>query len=206
MPVTIRDVNRIPQILEALPEYLDEVYQRSLARVHWWVSEIFRTQGPTDVQDPVTEDIYQRWPDLQERTIRLKGGERVILIDTGTLLSSIVMVDVERGPAYYEGRVGIFVGPALDYARVHEFGGVIRLRVTQKMRNFFLAMFLEEKREDPDKDLDEYMYRPLRRDTTEITVRIPQRSYLRQGQIRATEDVLSLVVTVLEGVLRGILT
>jgi len=205
MPVIINDTNRIPEIVDALPDYLELAYRKIMSRIHWWIQEIFRTQGPEQVYDPVNREVFQVWPDIAEATARAKRGERTILIDTGVLRNSIQIVDVIKEPGRYEGRIGVFMGPALDYARIHEFGGTIVLTVTQRMRNFYLAMFLEEKRQDPTKEFDEMDHKPLRKDTTQIVIRMPQRSYLRKAQIRSTEDVVALVVAVIEGVMMGVL-
>lgn len=208
-PVYISDVNRIPTIVDALDFYLEKVYRKILSRVHWWIQEIFRTQGPDNVIDPVNDVVYHRWMDTKRKTREAKKGEKVILIDTGIMRNSIQIVDDIVEERHYEGRIGIFIGPATNYSRIHEFGGTIVLNVREgtvkgdNIRRFFLAMFLEEKRGDPYKPFADFEWKPLKKETTEMVIRMPQRSFLRKGMIRATPDVVDLVHTVVWGVLSG---
>lgn len=203
MPIEIEDNNSIPQIVNALPFYYEQVYHQMMARAHWWIQEIFRTQGPQNIIDPITRELYTRWLDIAPATVERKKGEKTILIDTGIMRNSIQIIDVMQRDTTLIGRIGIFGGPAMRYAKTHEFGGVIRIKVTEKMRNYFLALFLEEKKTFPGRKKEDMMHFPLRKDTKELTVYIPERSFMRAGLISSTADLMALVIAVLDGVLEG---
>jgi len=196
----------IPYILRVWPHAIHTIYRESLSMVYETIQHIFEEQAPDVIYDAVTGQTYQRWLDIKDKTVQQKQGETTILIDTGIMRNFIDIYDDKIEENHYEGRIGIFYGPPLEYARIHEFGGFIALDVTQKMRNFFVAMFLHEAKEtgkDPKKDFKDFEWKPLRKKTFRIPIVIPERSFLRRGLIMSTQDVVDLTISIIMAVLMG---
>lgn len=203
---SIQDDNNIPGIIRDFDYMLRSAYVEGLAQIMEEVQEIFLRLGADTVVDYVTGKIFTRWPMIKPETVRRKRGETTILIDYGFLRNSIKAVDTIAQVGHHEGKVGIFSGPALEYARIHEYGGHIRMTVTQPMRNFFLFMFLDEARrtgKDPNEEFEDFDWKPLKSTTTSIHIIMPERSYLRRGLVKATEGIIRTFITLLDLLLRG---
>jgi len=159
------------ELKERLPLLVQKMKEEAAIILLSRIIEVFENQGPLDAP----------WQELTELAIGKKGS-RTILIDSGILKNSIrIGPNIEGEPI----EVGIFEGPALTYAMTHEYGAVIE--VTQKMRDFFLAKTLEERKHKPNLPEENYIWHPLRSDTE--VIEIPARPFIRSGFERAEKDI-----------------
>lgn len=140
--MTVRDVNRIPDILRAMQEEKERILRIAGAFLEGKVKEKI-TQSDPD------------WPPLKPETVKRKGSSRP-LIDTGRLRDSITH-KVEGDKAL----VGIFGGEVLVYAAVHEFGSPKR-NIPERS---YLRKTFDEQKEQIEELIDAEIEKVLRRFT-----------------------------------------
>lgn len=87
-------------------------------------------------------------------------------IKTGRLSSSIDSKVTRKGPV-----IETVIGTNVEYARIHEYGGVVRPTLTDKMREFAWAMFFKTK-DDKWKGL-------ALSSKSRLRIKIPPRPFLR---------------------------
>ena len=138
----IRDVNKIPELLNALPKEKEQILRKAGAFLEGAIKQKI-TQG-----DP-------SWPPLKPETIKRKGSSKP-LIDTGKLRASITH-KVEDDKAL----VGIFSGEALNYAAVHEFGAP-RKNIPERS---YLRKTFDEKKDEIERLIDAEIEKVIRRHT-----------------------------------------
>jgi len=138
----IRDMNKIPELLNALPKEKEQILRKAGVFLEGAIKQKI-TQG-----DP-------SWPPLKPETIKRKGSSKP-LIDTGKLRASITH-KVEDDKAL----VGIFSGEALNYAAVHEFGAP-RKNIPERS---FLRKTFDEKKDEIERLIDAEIEKVIRRHT-----------------------------------------
>lgn len=138
----IKDVNKIPELLNSLPDEKERILKLAGAFLEGKIKELF-TKTPSE------------WPPLKPETIKRKGSSKP-LIDTGRLRNSITH-KVEEDKAL----VGIFGGEVLVYAAVHEFGSP-RKNIPERS---FLRLGFDKSKEEIEKLLDAEIEKVLRRHT-----------------------------------------
>jgi len=165
LPITVKMSSL--KLKRLIPQAIYHIKSEAAQILMFSIIEVFMQQGLPDEQ----------WKQLSAITVEKKHS-RSILIDKGFLMNSITVgpIDVDK-PV----EVGIFEGPALRYAWIHEFGGTIP--VTDSIRKFFIAKTAEERRQRPGLPEDSYTWHPLRNDTNVIS--IPARPFMRWGAIIA---------------------
>ena len=123
----------------------------------------------------VTNNGFRQWP----MTKRQQSGGSDAVSQYGPLLSgrNRLMNSITAQPG--EGRVRIYTD--VPYAAVHNFGGILRPRVTPKMRKFAWAMFYKEtgyKKGKGKANTDNKWKALALTKKTQLSVRIPQRQFL----------------------------
>ena len=159
----IRVKVEMSRIMEGMPAVIQRIKEEAAQILLHSVLEIFQNQGLPN----------EPWKELSQFTIGKKHS-RSILIDKGMLMNSIMAGPVTEGQPV---EVGIFGGPTIEYAWIHEFGAEIP--VTDAMRSFFKAKTIQERQTKPKLPPDQYQWYPLKEDTEVIS--IPPRPYLRWG-------------------------
>lgn len=125
----------------------------------------------------LTNNGFHQWP----MTKRQQSGGSGAASQYGPLLSgrNRLMNSITAQPG--EGRVRIYTD--VPYAAVHNFGGILRPRVTPKMRKFAWAMFYKEtgyKKGKGKANTDNKWKALALTKKTQLSVRIPQRQFLPQ--------------------------
>ena len=125
----------------------------------------------------VTNNGFRQWP----MTKRQQSGGSGAASQYGPLLSgrNHLMNSITAQPG--EGRVRIYTD--VPYAAVHNFGGILRPKVTAKMRKFAWAMFYKEtgyKKGKGKANTDNKWKALALTKKTQLSVRIPQRQFLPQ--------------------------
>lgn len=128
----------------------------------------------------LTNNGFHQWP----MTKRQQSGGSSASAQYGPLLSgrNHLMNSITAQPG--EGHVRIYTD--VPYASVHNFGGILRPKVTAKMRKFAWAMFYKEtgykkgkKQQRTNGKGDQWKALALTK-KTQLSVRIPQRQFLPQ--------------------------
>ena len=126
----------------------------------------------------LTNNGFHQWP----MTKRQQSGESGAASQYGPLLSgrNHLMNSVTAQPG--EGHVRIYTD--VPYASIHNFGGILRPKVTTKMRKFAWAMFYKEtgykkgkKQKRTSGKGDQWKALALTK-KTQLSIRIPQRQFL----------------------------
>ena len=138
----IRDVNKIPELLNALPKEKEQILRKAGAFLEGAIKQKITEGDPS-------------WPPLKPETIKRKGSSKP-LIDTGKLRASITH-KVEDDKAL----VGIFSGEALNYAAVHEFGAP-RKNIPERS---YLRKTFDEKKDEIERLIDAEIEKVIRRHT-----------------------------------------
>jgi phage gpG-like protein len=92
-------------------------------------------------------------------------SDHPLLNDTGTLKNSLHIS--QQTP----DRIEIETDQALPYAEIHNTGGTIKVVVTEKMKKYFWAMYIETKQE-------RFKFMALMKVGKELNLRIPQRQFI----------------------------
>jgi len=138
----IRDVNKIPELLNALPKEKEQILRKAGAFLEGAIKQKITEGDPS-------------WPPLKPETIKRKGSSKP-LINTGKLRASITH-KVEDDKAL----VGIFSGEALNYAAVHEFGAP-RKNIPERS---YLRKTFDEKKDEIERLIDAEIEKVIRRHT-----------------------------------------
>lgn len=125
----------------------------------------------------LTNNGFHQWP----MTKRQQSGGSSASAQYGPLLSgrNHLMNSITAQPG--EGHVRIYTD--VPYASVHNFGGILRPKVTAKMRKFAWAMFYKEtgyKKGKGKANTDNKWKALALTKKTQLSVRIPQRQFLPQ--------------------------
>ncbi|RLI74767.1 hypothetical protein DRO97_05075 [Archaeoglobales archaeon] len=137
----IKDINKIPDLLNSLEKEKEEILKKAGAFLEGAIKETITKGRP-------------EWSPLKPETIKRKGSSKP-LIDTGKLRASITH--------RIEGniiKVGVFGEEAL-IAAVHEFGSP-KKNIPQRS---FIRVTADEKEKDLQKLVDEEVEKVIRRNT-----------------------------------------
>lgn len=138
----IKDVNKIPNLLNSLEKEKEEILKKAGAFLEGAIKETI-TKGRSE------------WPPLKPETIKRKGSSKP-LIDTGKLRASIthkVEGDVVK--------VGVFGEEQALIAAVHEFGSP-KKNIPQRS---FMRVTADEKEKDVQRLVDEEVEKVIKRNT-----------------------------------------
>lgn len=165
-------------------QFIDQRIKKKLAQMERYI----RTQTPRIAgqiavnhvradfrRGGLTDNGFRQWP----MTKRQQSGGSGAASQYGPLLSgrNRLMNSITAQPG--EGRVRIYTD--VPYAAVHNFGGILRPRVTPKMRKFAWAMFYKEtgyKKGKGKANTDNKWKALALTKKTQLSVRIPQRQFL----------------------------
>ncbi|MBQ8501064.1 MAG: phage virion morphogenesis protein [Bacteroides sp.] len=170
------------------PEQFTQQLQKSIVKAKRYIkSQAPRIAGQIAVnhvradfrRGGLTDNGFRQWP----MTKRQQSGGSGAASQYGPLLSgrNRLMNSITAQPG--EGRVRIYTD--VPYAAVHNFGGILRPRVTPKMRKFAWAMFYKETGYKKGKKsvgaslagAQKWKALALTK-KTQLSVRIPQRQFL----------------------------
>lgn len=166
--IRINVENKLDRVKDSLPLFIERLNEEVGLLLLRHAQRTFDLGGPG-------------WDELTEMAIREKGA-RTPLIDTGRLRAAITLKRTESG-----GKIGVFDGPALKYAHVHEFGALIP--VTERMRKFFIKKHKDELRSGVP--YEQTVWKPLKKDTEYID--IPPRPFLRTALHGAKREIDELI-------------
>lgn len=110
--------------------------------------------------------------------LRIQSGELAGAVRGGLDRSSALTVDFDGSTLIYRRVINV------AHAAIHEFGGTITVRITDKMRRFFWARFRETRDE-------KYKWMALARRQT-FTIRIPARPYIAPAVEQETPFIVGL--------------
>ena len=136
----IKDVNKIPDLLESIPKEKKNILKLSGAFLEGKIKEKITEGDPS-------------WASLKPETIKRKGSSKP-LIDTGKLRASITH-KVENSKAL----VGVFGSEQALIAAVHEFGSP-KKNIPERS---FLRKTFDEQKEKIEKLIDAEIEKVLRR-------------------------------------------
>lgn len=126
----------------------------------------------------LTNNGFRQWP----MTKRQQSGGSDAASQYGPLLSgrNRLMNSITAQPG--EGRVRIYTD--VEYASIHNMGGIVRPRITPKMRKFAWAMFYKEtgfkkgRKQQRTSGRGEQWKALALTKKTNLTIRIPQRQFM----------------------------
>jgi len=110
-------------------------------------------------------------------TLRVQSGRLARAVKGGIDRESNVRVEFDGKVLDYQRTIDV------PYAAIHEFGGTITVRITDKMRRFFWFKFRETRDE-------KYKWMALTRKQT-FTIRIPARPYISRQRPTRMVNALS---------------
>lgn len=172
----------VPDFLQMAEDLLKGLPQQvaDLALAHF--NESFEKQGFTD-------NSFIAWPKrLDDLTF---GVNHPILNKTGALMGSLVIKSATMK------RVEVAAGDGLPYAAIHNNGGTIKIKITDKMRKFFWFVYISLTKHyangsaPPDHILKWKMMALTKK--TELTIHIPKRQYIGESQV-LLKDVDGLII------------
>lgn len=166
------------------PEQFAQQLQKSIAKAKRYITtQAPRIAGQIAVnhvradfrKGGLTNNGFRQWP----MTKRQQSGGSDAASQYGPLLSgrNRLMNSITAQPG--EGHVRIYTD--VEYAAVHNNGGILRPRVTPKMRKFAWAMFYKETgyKKGKGKAKTDSKWKALAlTKKTQLSVRIPQRQFL----------------------------
>lgn len=98
-------------------------------------------------------------------------GAKGRIRDQGLIETGNMRVSTTARPDVIARNPSVVIGPTVNYAAIHEFGGTVKPTVTPKMRRFAWAMFRKTK---------ESMWKGLAlTKKKQLNIRIPARPYMR---------------------------
>ena len=158
--------------------------QRDLAELAAFRSvllEIAR-QGDTRIAARAIGTYMRLGPKTDEKNrgdrLRVQSGRLARAVKGGIDRESTVEVNFDGSQLSYRRRIDV------PYAAIHEFGGTVRVRVTDKMRRFFWFRFKQTRD-------DKYKWMALSRRQV-FTIRIPARPYIAPAIERETPNIVAL--------------
>jgi len=186
MPISAEEASRRLKEAGNLTDFLEEVARQGGRIIgERTVNDYMRDTGPTTAPNEQTgpRSLRQQRGRLARSYLQTRGR----LGDTGGSGESIV--EIAR---LDDDGVVLRKGSKVPYARIHEFGGRIRIPITDAMKGFFWAKLYERHGAPPFPESDRYFGLALaaqQSGRTHFVVQMPTRPSLRPGAQDARGDI-----------------
>ena len=162
--------NQIPDFEGAAERLLKNLPQEVAEMAKGFFKDSFHKEGFTD-------NSFIAWAKRKDTALHK------ILSNTHALRDSITIVSATMK------RIEVEAGKGIPYAAIHNTGGTIVIRVTEKAKRYFWFMF--KKTEDI-----KWKYMALTKKET-LTIVIPQRQYIGESQ-QLLKNIDSLIISRIE--------
>lgn len=151
------NTHKIDKLLRELEEAEDRIARVIAVTTLNFFEESFDNQGFTD-------EVLNPW---EKRAQPSPRNSRKLLVDSGALSRSLT-IRKQNWPDI------IIASEGVDYARIHNEGGTLKVLITESMRRYFWAMYYETGQEA-------YKYMAITKETY-FKIEIPQRQFMGHSE------------------------